>query len=144
MLYQRLMEEKKVTPQKLLDMCFKITEPEYKKLQVDVPKTDERALPTSMTAFDAGEILDVLRRLPMPTVIVHGRNDEVIEAPNDKILDYLTGDKEDSTVLPVLLDGIRHFPMLEHERFFRLLMDFLDTPDVSKLEIKERWKRRSH
>ncbi len=143
LLFQRLMEEKKVTPQKLLDMCFSRTEPEYEKLKIDVGKADERAIASSMTVFDAGEILDTLRRLPMPIVVVHGKNDDVIEAPGDRVWNYLTADKEES-LLPVLLEGVRHFPMLEHERFFRLLTDFLETPDVSKLEIKERWKRRSH
>ncbi len=144
LLFKRLVEEKKLTPQKMLDLCFKTTEPEYKKLQVDIPKTDARAIPSSMMAFDAGQILDTLRLLPVSTVIVHGKNDEVIEAPGDEILHYLTGDKENGSLFPVLLDGIRHFPMLEHDRFFRLLSDFLEAPDVSKLEIKEIWKRRSH
>lgn len=143
LLQQRLVEDKKITPQKLLDLCFNRTEPEYEKLKIDVNKCDERAVTQSMAAFDAGELLDTLRQLPMPMVIVHGKNDEVIEAPGDRVWQYLTADKEES-LLPVLLDGIRHYPMLEHERFFRLLGDFLDTPDISKLEIKERWKRRSH
>jgi len=144
LLYKRLVEEKKITPEKLLDLCFRSTEPEYKKLQVDIPKTDARAIVSSMAAFDAGQTLDILRRLPMTTVLVHGKNDDVIEAPSDDVLHYLTGESGDAAVFPVLLDGIRHFPMLEHERFFRLLTDFLDTPDPSKLEIKEIWKRRSH
>jgi len=143
LLFQRLIEEKKVTSQKLLDMCFSRTEPEYEKLKIDVAKTDDRAIASSVMVFDAGDMLDTLRRLPMPIVAVHGKNDEVIEAPDDKVWHYLTADKEDS-MLPVLLEGVRHFPMLEHERFIRLLMDFLEAPDVSKLEIKERWKRRSH
>ena len=143
LLFQRLIEEKKVTSQKLLDMCFSRAEPEYEKLKVDVAKTDDRAIASSVMVFDAGDILDTLRRLPMPIVVVHGKNDEVIEAPDDRVWHYLTADKEDS-MLPVPLEGVRHFPMLEHERFIRLLMDFLEVPDVSKLEIKERWKRRSH
>jgi pimeloyl-ACP methyl ester carboxylesterase len=97
-----------------------------------------------MSAFDAGQTLDILRRSHVTTVLVHGKNDEVIEAPNDAVLHYLTGDDSTASVFPVLLDGIRHFPMLEHERFVRLLMDFLDSPDPSTLEIKEIWKRRSH
>ncbi|MAS32467.1 MAG: hypothetical protein CL610_00585 [Anaerolineaceae bacterium] len=143
MLFQRLIEEKKVSPQRLLDLCFSRTEPEYDKLKIDVHKADDRAIAASMMVYDAGDMLDTLRRLAMPVVVVHGKNDEVIEPPGDKVWNYLTTDKEDS-LLPVLLDGVRHFPMLEHERFFRLLMDFLDTPDVSRLEIKDRWKRRSH
>jgi pimeloyl-ACP methyl ester carboxylesterase len=143
LLFQRLIEEKKITPQKLLEMCFNRTEPEYEKLKVDVAKCDERALAASMTVFDAGDMLDTLHRLTIPLVIVHGKNDTVIEVPSDRVWNYLTADKED-TLLPVLLDNVRHFPMLEYERFFRLLSDFLETPDISKLEIKERWKRRSH
>lgn len=142
-LHRRLVEEKKVTPQKLLDLCFKATEPEHKKLQQDVEKADPRAIQSSMTVFDAGKMLDTLRLLPMPVVAVHGSSDEVIEAPGDNVWNYLTHDKGDA-LQPVVLDGVRHFPMLEHDRFSRLLMDFLDAPDVSKLEIKERWKRRSH
>jgi len=38
---------------------------------------------------------------------------------------------------------VRHFPMLEYERFNRLANDFLEAADVTKLEIKERWKRRT-
>lgn len=143
LLYQRLIEEKKVTSQKLLDLCFNRTEPEYDKLRVDVAKTDDRALAESMKAYDAGQMLDTLRRLSIPVVVVHGKADEVIEMPGDKVWHYLTADKEDM-LLPVLMDGIRHFPMLEHERFFRLITDFLDAPDISRLEIRERWKRRSH
>lgn len=143
LLFQRLIEDKKVTSQKLLDMCFSRTEPEYDKLKIDVAKTDDRAIASSLMVFDAGEMLDTLRRLSMPIVAVHGKSDEVIEAPDDRVWNYVTADKEDS-MLPVILEGVRHFPMLEHERFIRLLMDFLEVPDVSKLEIKERWKRRSH
>jgi pimeloyl-ACP methyl ester carboxylesterase len=143
MLRKRLIEEKKANPQRLLDLCFKSTEPEYKKLQVDVTKADERAIEASMQVFDAGSMLDSLRLLSSPVVAVHGLQDDVIEPPGDKVWDYLTVDKGD-TLQPVLLEGVRHFPMLEHDRFFRLLNDFLEAPDVSKLEIKERWTRRSH
>ena len=143
LLHKRLIEEKRVNPQKLLELCFKSTEQEYKKLQPDIEKADARAIPASMTVYDAGKMLDTIRLLPMPVVAVHGSNDEVIEAPGDNVWNYLTHDKGDS-LQPVLLDGVRHFPMLEHDRFPRLLIDFLDAPDVSKLEIKERWKRRSH
>lgn len=143
LLHKRLIDEKKVTPQKLLDLCFKTTEPEYKKLQTDVTKADERAIEASMKAYDAGVMLDSLRQLSVPVVAVHGLQDDVIAPPDDRVWHYLTVDKGD-TLQPVLLEGVRHFPMLEHDRFFRLLNDFLEAPDVTKLEIKERWTRRSH
>jgi hypothetical protein len=33
--------------------------------------------------------------------------------------------------------------MLEDERFFRIVNDFLELPDISKIEVKERWRRRT-
>ena len=46
-------------------------------------------------------------------------------------------------LLPILLPNVRHFPMLEDDRFPRLATEFLEVPDVSKLEVKERWRRRT-
>jgi pimeloyl-ACP methyl ester carboxylesterase len=131
------------TPETLLAKCFKKSEPEFEKLQADVAKTDTNAVKFSVTTFDSGYMLDTLRyHLPMPIVVVHGADDPVIPMPSENVWNYLTTDKED-TLLPVLLNGIRHFPMLESERFARLVTDFLESQDVSKLEIKERWKRRT-
>ncbi|MBC7814025.1 MAG: alpha/beta hydrolase [Burkholderiales bacterium] len=128
--------------EELLGRCFKRSEPEYAKLKVDVDKTDGAALKYSVMGYDAGRMLDTLRALTMPTVVVHGMDDPVIPDPGENVWNYLTAEKED-TMMPVLLPGVRHFPMLEHERFFRLLTDFLDIADISKLELKERWTRRT-
>ena len=131
------------TPEMLLAKCFRRSEPEFEKLQVDVAKADSNAVRHSVTTFDSGRMLDTLRYyLPMPMVIVHGLDDPIVKPPTEQVWSYLTADKED-TLLPVLLSNVRHFPMLENERFVRLASDFLDAPDVSKLEIKERWKRRT-
>ena len=131
-----------ISPKDMLERCFKRTDADYEKLLVDVAKTDIMAMKTSVSAYDSGDMLEKLRMLPMPVVVVHGIDDPVIPIPQDPVWNYITTDKENS-VLPVPLGGIRHFPMLEDERFSRLVGDFLDTPDVSKLEIKERWKRRT-
>jgi pimeloyl-ACP methyl ester carboxylesterase len=131
-----------VTPENLLVKCFKRSEPEFDKLRVDVAKTDARAVKYSVATFDSGRMLDTLRLLPMPVVVVHGAGDPVIPLPGEAVWNYLTTDRED-TLLPVPLNGVRHFPMLEYERFFRLTNDFLEASDISKLEIKERWKRRT-
>ncbi len=128
--------------EELLKKCFRSTEEVYDKLKIDVAKTDNQAVKMSVSAYDSGEMLDKLRMLPMPVGLVHGADDPVIPLPQDPVWNYLTADKED-TILPVPLQGVRHFPMLEYERFIRLVSDFLDTQDVSKLEIKERWKRRT-
>ncbi len=126
----------------LLARCFKRTEPEFEKLRVDLAKVDLAAVKQSVSDFDSGRMLDRVRLLSMPIVIIHGTEDQLIEQPNENVWNYLTKDREDS-LLPVPLPGVRHFPMLENEIFLRLTNEFLDIADVSKMEIKERWKRRT-
>lgn len=131
----------KINSEALLIKCFKKTEPEYSKLNQDVAKQDSVVVNKITHTFDPGKMLDILRALPMPVVVVHGMDDPVIDAPSENIWTYITNDKED--LLPVPLPGVRHFPMLEAETFTRLVNDFLEAPDISKLEVKERWRRRS-
>jgi hypothetical protein len=126
----------------LLAKCFKRSEAAYDKLAADLNKTDTAAVKGSVNTYDSGRMLDTLRMLPMPRVVVHGLDDALLPAPSENVWNYLTNEKEE-TLLPILLPGVRHFPMLEYERFTRLVNDFLEVPDISKLEIKERWKRRT-
>lgn len=126
----------------LLEKCFKKTEPEFDKLRVDVEKSDDRVLQQSAHGFNAGKMLDDLRRVTAPIVAVHGENDPIFSAPDEDIWNYLTIKKEDVFV-PIPLPQVRHFPMLEHDAFPRLANDFLTISDISKLEIRERWRRRS-
>jgi pimeloyl-ACP methyl ester carboxylesterase len=125
----------------LLGRCFKKSETSYEKLSVDLAKTDPQAVRSVVQNYDAGHMLDTLRLLPMPTVVIHGTEDTMFPQPNEDVWHYITLDKEH--LLPILLPGVRHFPMLEDEKFMRLLNDFLEAPDVSKLEVKERWRRRT-
>jgi pimeloyl-ACP methyl ester carboxylesterase len=130
------------TPAALLDKTYKKTEPVYEKLKVDVDKTDFRVLETTAAGYEPGRMLDNLRRIASPVCIVHGMNDPILPAPSDEVWNYLQQDKDD-TFLPIPLENVRHFPMLEHEPFPRLATDFLEAADLTKLEIRERWKRRS-
>lgn len=125
----------------LLDRSFRRTEPEYAKLEADVRNTDTRIIQNTVQSFDAGQILDQVRLLQMPTVVIHGNDDPIIPVPSDSVWDYITAGNEDN--LPIPIPGVRHFPMLEHDRFGRLVNDFLESSDVNQLEIKERWRRRS-
>lgn len=131
----------KFNSEALLIKCFKKTEPEYAKLNQDVAKQDDAVLTRITGGFDAGKLLDILRTLPMPVVVVHGTDDPIIDAPSDNVWAYITTQKDDLLAVP--LPGVRHFPMLEAESFVRLVNNFLEIPDISKLEIKERWRRRS-
>jgi len=122
--------------------CFKKSETEYEKLQADVTKSDNTVLKFSTIGFDAGMMLDTIRLLTMPVVLVHGEDDPIITSPKEAVWDYLTIEKEEQ-VLPVPMPGVRHFPMLESDTFQRLVGMFLETPEISKIELKERWRRRS-
>jgi len=62
--------------------------------------------------------------------------------PSEDVWSYVTLDKENLT-LPILLHGIRHFPMLEDDRFIRVAGDFLEADDLSKVALKDRWMRRT-
>lgn len=126
----------------LLLRCFKRTDAEFEKLQADVIRTDQDVIKACAQRFDAGETLDALRQMPMPVVVVHGEDDPLIPPPGEAIWDYITLGKDD-TVLPFPLPGVRHFPMLEHDLFQQLVGTFLEIPDISKIELKERWRRRS-
>lgn len=126
----------------LLGRCFKRSEPEYEKLMQDIAKADNAVLSQSTMNFDPGKMLDILRALPTPIVIVHGTKDTLIPEPSEDVWNYLTTEKDES-LLPVPLPTARHFPMLEADSFFRLLNSFLDVNEISKIEIKERWRRRT-
>ncbi|MCA0458997.1 MAG: alpha/beta hydrolase [Chloroflexi bacterium] len=130
------------SPEALLQRCVKRSEPVYAKLETDLPKTDPQALRVSAIEYDCGRFLDTLWQLPMPTVVLHGEEDGLIEPPSEAVWNYITYDKEDK-LLPIPLPNVRHFPMLEYDRFNRLINEFLEIPDISKLEVTERWKRRS-
>jgi pimeloyl-ACP methyl ester carboxylesterase len=126
----------------LLERCFKRSDPIYERMRPDVDKTDARTLLASTQTFEAGRMLDDIRRITAPTVLVHGKEDPILAKPSEDILSYLTYEKED-VLVPILLDGVRHFPMLELEAFPRLTTDFLDTATINELEVRGRWLRRN-
>lgn len=126
----------------LLEKCFDKKEPVFDKLKVDVEKSDDKVLPLSADGYEAGTMLDDLRRITAPILAIHGTNDPIFPVPSEDIWNYLTFNKEDVFV-PIPLAGTRHFPMLENDAFPRLATDFLTVPDISKIEIRDRWRRRS-
>jgi pimeloyl-ACP methyl ester carboxylesterase len=129
-------------PEALLARCFRRSEDNFTKLSADLVKIDPAALSKSVESFDAGRMLDTLRLLTIPAVVVHGTDDPLLPAPGEAVLNYITQDKE-HLLLPMLFPNVRHFPMLEDDRFARLANEFLEVADISRLEIKERWRRRT-
>jgi pimeloyl-ACP methyl ester carboxylesterase len=102
-------------------------------------------LTASSASFDAGPLLDTLWLLPMATLVLHGVNDRLMPPPTPEVQRHVTQDK-DTLLMPPPLDAVGHFPMLEDDRFFRLVSDFLEANDINRAEVremKERWRRRT-
>lgn len=126
----------------LLGRCYRRSDETYARLLVDVARADARAPAILGRGYDSGALLDTLRLLPMPIAAVHGVDDTVFPPPPEEVWSYLTA-RPERAFLPILLPGVRHFPMLEDERFYRVVSDFLETADISKIELRERWRRRT-
>lgn len=126
----------------LLGRCFKRSDAEYDKLQTDIAKMDDQAMHFSAEFFDPGAMLDTLRAVNTPRVIIHGENDPIIPLPSGEVWDFVTMGQDDK-VATVPLPGVRHFPMLEYEPFTRMVTSFLDTSSIKNLDMKERWRRRT-
>jgi pimeloyl-ACP methyl ester carboxylesterase len=128
-------------PESLLARCFKRSGTDHNKFMSDISKSDRSIVEHCGDEFDAGKLLDAIRILDIPTVIVHGKDDPIIPMPSDDIWDYLSVDKNELLIVP--LDGTHHFPMIGNNLFQRLITQFLETFSVSKIEVTERWRRRS-
>lgn len=128
-------------PETLLGKCFKKSEVHYEKLNPDVTKMDNAVISATTRSYDAGRTLDILRALEIPVVLVHGTDDPLIPEPNDDVYSYLVGDKE-NLMLPLPIEA-RHFPMLESDDYLKIVGGFLEQQDITNIQIKTRWRRRS-
>jgi pimeloyl-ACP methyl ester carboxylesterase len=115
--------------------------PDQDKLLIEVEKADPAAFAASLDAFAEVDTLRDLRALSMPAVLVYGEKDTFAPAPAADMLRSLTDGRVTFGVIS--LSDTRHFPMLEDSAAFsRLMMAFLEAPDVTKIELKDQWVRR--
>lgn len=115
--------------------------PDQEKLRLEVEKADPLAFTASLDAFAEVDTLRDLRALSMPAVLVYGEKDAFAPVPAEAMLKSLTDGRKTFGVIS--LAGTRHFPMLEDSAAFsRLVMAFLEAPDVTKIELKDQWVRR--
>jgi pimeloyl-ACP methyl ester carboxylesterase len=114
---------------------------DMEKLRVEVSKADRVAVALTVESFVDVDTLRDLKTLNMPVVVVYGERDTFLPPPD---ADMVAGLKEGRTTFHnIPMEDIRHFPMLEAiAPFTRLIMDFLEVPDVTKLAIKKTWERR--
>jgi len=114
---------------------------DLEKLKVEVGKADRVAVAVGVESFAGVDTLRELRALPMPAVTVFGTHDTFMPPPDAEMLASLKEGR--STFHAIPMEDCRHFPMLEAMApFTRMLLDFLEVPDVTKLEIKKTWERR--
>jgi pimeloyl-ACP methyl ester carboxylesterase len=84
------------------------------------------------------DLRSTLRKLEIPLLLVYGEQDNVV-TPRDA--SQYAG--VNNSVRTMLFPQCRHFPMLDRSsQFNRLLQDFLRTPDLRDLELKDEWVRR--
>ena len=89
----------------------------------------------------AGALLPSSGQLKMPTVMVYGVKDTFLPPPDGSMISSLNEGR--TTFRAMALDDVRHFPMLEEKAdFTRLMLAFLETPDVHQIDLKEVWVRR--
>jgi pimeloyl-ACP methyl ester carboxylesterase len=111
----------------------------FSEVSFEASKADTTAITHSMRSAMAQDLRSTLPPPKTPVLLVHGRDDPIIEAPQEEWL----RDCGDNVHI-ISLDNTQHFPMLEEQnKFNRLLKDFLDAEgDLSSLELKEEWQRR--
>ncbi|HIE37775.1 MAG TPA: alpha/beta hydrolase [Anaerolineales bacterium] len=111
----------------------------YPEVQMEAGKTDAAAVVSSVRAVLGEDLRRDLDELRMPVLLVYGKNDSLIYPPEGKWLKWV-----EENVRIILLEGARHFPMLEEmNKFNRLLRQFLEfKDDLDALELKEEWRRR--
>lgn len=115
--------------------------PDRAKLRVEVEKADPLAISTSIENFGMVDTLRELRALTLPVLVLHGKADTFHRHPEPRMVEVLTFGRTTCAVLS--LEGIKHFPMLEEQAGFnRLVMEFLEAPDVRQVKPAELWERR--
>ena len=111
----------------------------YPEVHLEASKMDAVAVVNSVQAVMRTDLRAGLDAVKVPVLLVHGKNDPLIQPPTDESLD-----RSDGNVRTISFDGSRHFPMLEEgNKFNRLLRQFLEAGDeLDALELKEEWRRR--
>lgn len=129
-------------PKALLERQGARTDENLEKLLAEVNKMDENVLSRSASSFAGVNLALELHQLVSPTLLLHGRDDAFLPAPSDELLGQIAAGKPDGAFLPFVAADFRHFPMLENTtKFNRLLLDFLDAPDLTNVHLKETWRR---
>ncbi|MGC9398692.1 MAG: alpha/beta fold hydrolase [Anaerolineae bacterium] len=112
----------------------------YEEVELEADKTDDDAVVSTVRSFLSEDLSLMLEDLEIPTMLVYGAQDPLIQLPPSDLLE----DLEYFNAYALLLEDADHYPMLEvTSKFNRLLLDFLlHKSDWDKIEVKESWRRR--
>lgn len=110
----------------------------YEEVDMEASKTDANAVVQSVKSAMNQNLFDTIEDLDLPIMLICGREDPIIQVPEDDMLEDLN-----YNVFPFFFDAA-HYPMLEEtSKFNRLLRDFLIHKDNwDDIEVKDEWKRR--
>lgn len=116
----------------------------HKEVQQESEKTADGAIDTSVQSVAQldvhGRIEIIAQSVDAMLLAVYGEKDDMIDPAPTRALNGTW-----ANVRPIGLADSKHFPMLEQAaKFNRLLQDFLEIEsDLSALELKEEWRRRT-
>lgn len=114
----------------------------HKEVQKEAEKTGDGVVNASIQSaaqLDIRSRLDLIGQSNALVLAVYGEKDDMIDPSPTRTLNGGW-----TNIRPIGLSESRHFPMLEETaKFNRLLQDFLDVTDLSVLELKEEWRRRT-
>jgi pimeloyl-ACP methyl ester carboxylesterase len=112
----------------------------HKEVQQEAEKMAANVIALSVQSTFEIDARVLIERVRQPTLVIYGEKDSVVDPEPTRILNG-----ERHSLRPIGLAESKHFPMLEEaNKFNRLLKDFLEAgDDLSVLELKEEWKRRT-
>jgi pimeloyl-ACP methyl ester carboxylesterase len=126
---------------------FKRTKIIHQEVEQEMKKAQADAIKDSLESVAVWLQQDMKNRLDAAVddamvLSVYGKNDDIIDVQSSQI-PSLNGNSKN--IRRIELAESKHFPMLEEAaKFHRLLQDFLDIEDdLSALELKEEWRRRT-
>jgi pimeloyl-ACP methyl ester carboxylesterase len=113
----------------------------HKEVQQEAEKMADNVIALSVQSVAEVDAQTLIQQVPHLTLAIYGEKDNVVDPVPVRALD-----NQRPNVRTIGLADSKHFPMLEEtNKFNRLLKDFLALTDndLSGLELKEEWKRRT-
>ena len=112
----------------------------YKEVQQEAEKMADNVIALSVQSVSEVDAQALIDQVSHPTLAIYGEKDHLIDPAPTRALNGLR-----PNLRPIGLAESKHFPMLEEaNKFNRLLKDFLEIgDDLSRLELKEEWRRRT-